>query len=149
MDSTLQALGGILLRAVPTFLFIVFLHFYLKSMFFKPLERVRQKRYDATEGARERARENMERAAARTAEYEEGLRRAKAALYQSQETLYRRLQGEQEAELEAAGRQADRTVDEARAVLAQDVDAAKERLRRDSELLASQIAESILRRSAA
>jgi len=149
MNSTLQALGGILLRAVPTFLFIVFLHFYLKSMFFKPLERVRRKRYDATEGARERARENMERAAARTAEYEEALRRAKAALYQSQETLYRRLQDEQEAELEAAGRRADRTVDEARAALAQDVDAAKERLARNSEVLARQIAESILRRSAA
>lgn len=87
MDSTLQALGRLLLRAVPTFLFIVFLHFYLKSMFFKPLERVRQKRYDATEGARERARENMERAAARTAEYEAALRMAKAAVYQSQETL--------------------------------------------------------------
>lgn len=149
MNSTLQALGGILLRAVPTFLFIVFLHFYLKSMFFKPLERVRRKRYDATEGACERARENMERAAARTAEYEAALRMAKTTLYQSQETLYRQLQDGQEAELAAAGRQADRTVDEARAALAQDVDAAKERLRRDSELLASQIAESILRRSAA
>jgi hypothetical protein len=77
------------------------------------------------------------------------LRRAKAALYQSQETLYRRLQDEQEAELEAAGRRADRTVDEARAALAQDVDAAKERLARNSEVLARQIAESILRRSAA
>ncbi|MDE3157619.1 MAG: hypothetical protein KGM92_02500 [Acidobacteriota bacterium] len=149
MDSTLQALGRLLLRAVPTFLFIVFLHFYLKSMFFKPLERVRQKRYDSTEGARERARENMERAAARTTEYEAALRMAKAAVYQSQETLYRQLEEQQEAELEAARRDADRTVDEARAALAQDVDAAKERLARNSEVLARQIAESILRRSAA
>ena len=46
-------------------------------------------------------------------------------------------------------RKADRTVDEARAALAQDVDAAKERLARNSEVLARQIAESILRRSAA
>jgi F-type H+-transporting ATPase subunit b len=113
------------------------------------LEHVRQKRYDATEGARERARENMERAAARTAEYEAALRMAKAAVYQSQETLYRQLEEQQEAELEAARRDADRTVDEARAALAQDVDAAKERLARNSEVLARQIAESILRRSAA
>ena len=149
MNSTLQALGGILLRAVPTFLFIVFLHFYLKSMFFKPLERVRRQRYDATEGARQRAHENMERAAARTAEYEAALRMAKAAVYQSQETLYRQLEEQQEAQLEAARREADSTVDEARAALAQDVDAAKERLARNSEVLARQIAESILRRSAA
>jgi F-type H+-transporting ATPase subunit b len=118
-------------------------------MFFKPLERVRQKRYDATEGAREHARANMERAAARTAEYEAALRMAKAAVYQSQETLYRQLEEQQEAQLEAARREADSTVDEARAALAQDVDAAKERLARNSEALARQIAESILRRSAA
>ena len=48
----LQALGGILLRAVPTFLLVILLHFYLKSIFFKPLENVLRKRYDATEGAR-------------------------------------------------------------------------------------------------
>jgi hypothetical protein len=113
------------------------------------LERVRRQRYDATEGARQRAHENMERAAARMVEYEAALRMAKAAVYQSQETLHRRLQEQQEAELEAARRRADATVDKARAALAQDVDGAKERLAPDSEVLASQIAEFILRRSAA
>ena len=49
----LHALGGILLRAVPTFLLIILLHFYLKSIFFKPLERVLEARSEATEGARD------------------------------------------------------------------------------------------------
>jgi F0F1-type ATP synthase membrane subunit b/b' len=40
-------------------------------------------------------------------------------------------------------------VKEARAQLAQDVEAARASLTRDSELLATQIAESMLRRSAA
>ncbi len=149
MDSTLQALGGILLRAVPTFLFVVFLHFYLKGIFFKPLERVRRKRYEATEGARKRAQESMERAAARTAEYEAALRTAKAAVYQAQEKLHRELLEKQAAELEAGRRRADATVEEARAALAQDVEAAKAGLARESELLANQIAESILGRRAA
>ena len=38
MDAMLHAFGGILLRAVPTFLLVVLLHFYLKSMFFKPMK---------------------------------------------------------------------------------------------------------------
>ncbi|MBZ5576050.1 MAG: hypothetical protein LAP40_05765 [Acidobacteriia bacterium] len=149
MDSTLQALGGLLLKAVPTFLLVILLHFYLKSVFFKPLERVRRRRYEATEGARQKAQESMERAAARTAEYETALRAAKAAVYQAQEKLHHELQERQSVELQAAHQQADATVQQAKAGLSRDVDALRSSLERDSEVLAGQIVESILRRSAA
>ena len=76
MDATLLALGGILLKAVPTFLLVILLNFYLKAVFFKPLEKVLRQRYEATEGARKLAAESMERAAARTAEYEAAMRAA-------------------------------------------------------------------------
>ena len=69
MDSILRDLGGILLRAVPTFLLVIFLHFYLKSVFFGPIQRILQKRYEATEGARKLADESLARAAQKTAEY--------------------------------------------------------------------------------
>ena len=46
MEATLRALSGILLHAIPTFLLVIFLHFYLKYMFFKPLGKVLQARYD-------------------------------------------------------------------------------------------------------
>jgi len=55
---------------VPTFLLVIFLHFYLKSMFFNPLEKVLKQRYEATEGSRKLAAESLERAAAKTADYE-------------------------------------------------------------------------------
>jgi len=55
MEATLQALGQILLRAVPTFLLVIFLNFYLKNIFFKPLRNVLRQRYEASEGARKRA----------------------------------------------------------------------------------------------
>jgi len=74
MDATLHALGGILLRAIPTFLLVVFLQVYLKMMFFKPLEKVLKQRYDATEGARKLAEQSLERASAKTAEYEAAVR---------------------------------------------------------------------------
>ena len=40
----------------------------MKSVFFKPLEKVLHKRYEATEGARKQAAESLERAAAKAAE---------------------------------------------------------------------------------
>ena len=76
MDAMLQALGGILLKAVPTFLLVVLLHFYLKGVFFKPLRKVLRQRYEATEGARKLAAESLERAAAKTAEYATAMRAA-------------------------------------------------------------------------
>src|ERR1039458_4228031 len=79
MDAMLHALGGILLRAVPTFLLVILLHFYLKSIFFKPLEKVLDQRYEATEGARKLAEQNLDGGAAKTADYEAQMRAAKPA----------------------------------------------------------------------
>jgi F-type H+-transporting ATPase subunit b len=149
MEATLHALGGILLKAVPTFLLLVLLHFYLKGVFFKPLQKVLRQRYEATEGARKLAAESLDRAAAKTAEYEAAMRLARGEIYKTQEQLHKRLQEGEFAELTAARRRAEAAVDEAKAQLSIDVEAAKTGLARDSDLLADQIAESILRRDAA
>ena len=92
MDAMLHALGGILLGAVPTFLLVILLHFYLKSIFFKPLEKVLRQRYEATEGARKLAEQSLQQAAAKTASYEAQLRAAKAEMYQAQDQLHKQLQ---------------------------------------------------------
>jgi F-type H+-transporting ATPase subunit b len=149
MESTLIALGGILLRAVPTFLLVVLLHFYLKFVFFKPLEKVLHQRYEATEGARKLAEQSLERAAAKTAQYEAAIRAAKAEIYQLQEQLHKQWQERETAEVLAARQRAEAMIREARAELAKDVAAAQASLAADSDALADQIAESILRRSAA
>jgi F-type H+-transporting ATPase subunit b len=149
MDAILRDLGGILLRAVPTFLLVIFLHFYLKSVFFGPMQRVLKKRYEATEGARKLADESLARAVQKTAEFEAAMRAAKGEVYHVQEQLHKQLQEQQAAELAAARKQAEAMVAKAKADLAKDVEAAKAGLGRESELLANQIAESILQRSAA
>jgi F0F1-type ATP synthase membrane subunit b/b' len=149
MDATLHALGEILLRAVPTFLLVILLNFYLKSVFFKPLEKVLHQRYQATEGARKLAQESLERAAARTAEYQAALRAARNEIYQSQERLHQQLQQQEAAALLTARQRVEAAVHEAKADLAKDVAAARSTLAGDSDALADQIAESILRRSAA
>jgi F-type H+-transporting ATPase subunit b len=149
MDVILHQLGELLLKAVPTFLLVILLNFYLKIMFFKPLEKVLHKRYEATEGARKAADESLARAAAKTAEYENALRAARSELYHAQEQIHKELQEREAAQIAEARKAAEAALKAAKADLALDVQAAKESLGRESEMLANQIADSILRRSAA
>ena len=149
MDAILQQLGELLLKAIPTFLLVVFLHFYLKAIFFKPLEKVLHRRYEATEGARKVAEQSLERAAAKTAEYQAAMRAARSEVYQAQEKLHSELQAAEAGQLLEARRRAEDAVKQARAELAKDVAVAKASLAEQSDSLANQIAETILRRSAA
>jgi F-type H+-transporting ATPase subunit b len=149
MDEMFYDLGQLLLRALPTFLLVVVLNFYLKYVFFKPLEKVLQKRHDATEGARKLAAEALERAAVKTREYEASLRAARAETYQAQEQAHRQLADRQDAELLAARQRTEQLVRDAQQQLARDAEGLKHELAAASDALANQIADSILRRSAA
>lgn len=149
MDDTLRALGGILLKAVPTFLLVVLLHFYLKKIFFQPMEKILHQRFEATEGARKLADQSLARAAARTAEYEAAIRTARSEVYQAQDQLNKQLQESEAAQLAAARQSAEAGVRTAKAQLAGDAEEAKAILAGDSEVLAGEIAESILRGNAA
>jgi F-type H+-transporting ATPase subunit b len=149
MEETLHALGGIIIKAIPTFILVILLNFFLKYSFFRPLERVLKSRYDASEGARKRAEETIAAAEAKAAEYEAAMRQARAEIYQEQEKLHAQLEQERKAEVDAARASADQSIRQARAQLAADVEAAKNDLARETDLLASQIAEVVLRRSMA
>ena len=145
----LHALGGILLRAVPTFLLVIILHFYLKSIFFNPLAKVLKQRFDATEGARLSAKHSIEQAAEKTARYEAQVRAVKADIYQAQDALQKQLQEREAAAIAEARKTAEAAVSLAKTQLEADVVAAKAGLAADSDSLANQIAEIILRRNAA
>jgi F-type H+-transporting ATPase subunit b len=149
MDIILHQLGELLLTALPTFLLIIFLTLYLKYIFFKPLEKVLRERYDATEGARKLAEQSLERATAKTEQYEATLRAARAEIYQAQEQAYKEMQERAAEQIAAARTRADHQILEARQQLAADVESAKAALSKDSDALAGQIADSILRRRAA
>src|SRR5437764_1668092 len=114
MDETLRALGGILLRAVPTFVLVVLLHFYLKYIFFKPLQRVLRQRYEATEGARKLAEASLAKASEKAAEYEAALRSARAETYKELELLRRQLQDDRAASVKEARARAEASVAQAR-----------------------------------
>jgi F-type H+-transporting ATPase subunit b len=149
MEETLHALGGILLKAIPTFILVILLNFFLKYSFFRPLERILKSRYEATEGARKHAEETVARAEAKAAEYEAALRSARAEIYHEQEQLHQSLEQERKAEVQATRASTEQAVRQARAELAADVEQAKGELGRETDVLAGQIADVVLKRSMA
>ena len=149
MDETLRALGGILLRAIPTFLLVVLLHFYLKFIFFKPLQRVLRERYEATEGARELAESSLAKASEKAAEYEAALRSARGETYRELEQMRRQLQEERAAGVREARLRADAAIGQAKVALVAEVAELKKNLEAESDSLADRIANKILRGRAA
>ena len=149
MDETLRQLGGILLRAVPTFILVVLLHFYLKFIFFKPLQQVLRRRYEATEGARKLAEASLAKAAEKAAGYEVALRAARAETYKELEQLRRQLQEDRAEAVREARARADAAVSQAKATLAAEVADLKKSLDLESDALADRIADKILRGRAA
>lgn len=85
MDQTLQQLGELLLGAVPTVILLTVLYVLYKALVHKPLQRVLAERRSKTEGAVEKSRADIAAAEARTAEYEQRLREARAQVFRGQE----------------------------------------------------------------
>lgn len=148
MEETLRQLGGILLKAVPTFILVVLLHLYLKFIFFKPLGKVLKERYDATEGARKLADESLARASQKAADYEAALRAARAESYKELEQLRRQLQDDRAASVKEGRAKAESAVAQAKATLAAEVELLKRDLQAEAGALADRIATKILGRAA-
>ena len=146
MEETLRALGGLILQAIPTLIIVLLLHFYLKLMYFRPMERVLAARYEATEGARKMADESLAKAAQKASEYDEALRAARAGIYREQEAFRKQLRQEQATAVEEAHQRAAAMVKEASRQLNVELATAKESLQKDAGALADQITETILRR---
>ena len=85
MDQTLQQLGELLLGSVPTVILLALLYALYTAIVHKPLQRVLAERRSKTEGAVEKSRADIAAAEARTAEYEQKLREARAAVFRAQE----------------------------------------------------------------
>jgi len=149
MEQTLQALGGILLKSIPTIVFLIILHFYLKAVLFGPLDRILKQRRELTEGARKVAQDSLAAAARKADEYEAKLRDARAVVYKEQEEMRKRWLEEQGDEVAQARTRMEASVKTAREALAADAAAAQASLKDASSTLADQIAETVLGRRSA
>jgi F-type H+-transporting ATPase subunit b len=144
MDETLRQIGELLLGSIPTIIFFVFLFALYVVIVHKPLARVLAERYARTQGAIEKARADIETAAARTAEYERRLREARVAMFKAVEA--RRAQAAQ-ARAEAlaeARKRAQAEIEAARAVIAEEKNAAMRSLESEVARLAAEIIRVVL-----
>ena len=144
MEQTLQALGGILLKSIPTIVLLLFLFLFLKAMLLGPLERLLRQRDELTAGARKAAEEAIRRAGKKAEDFEAALREARLEAYREQEELRKKWLGEQAAQIGDARAAAATLVEEGRRQLEADTEAARKALRAESERLADEIAQAML-----
>ena len=144
MNEILEQLGGLLLGSVPTIIFIVVLFVIYTAVVHKPLIKVLAERHNRTEGAIEKARADIARAEARTAEYEQRLREARMTVFKSQEAHRQQALQARAAAVAEARTRAQAQVEQARAAIEQDKVAAQVGLEAESGKLATAIIRAVL-----
>lgn len=148
MEATLHALGGIVLKGLPTFFLFLLLHFFMKKMFFEPMRQVLDARYEATTGAKKAADKALATATAKAVEYEDAIRGARTEVYKANEAMRKHWRDEQAAALASARESADQHVKKAQTELQAEVATAKANLGAEIDQLANQISAAVLQRSA-
>lgn len=144
MQETLHQLGRFLLGSVPTIIVLSCLYGLYTVIVHRPLQQVLMKRRELTQGAVDKSRADIAAAEARTAEYEQRLREARAAVFRAQErqreaALQARIaavnQAREKAQAQVAGAKKDIEADQV---------AAERILQAEAESLAQEIIKRVL-----
>ena len=144
MDQTLQQLGELLLGAVPTVIMLALLYALYTVIVHKPLKRVLEERHSKTEGAVEKSKADIAAAAARTAEYEQSLREARATVFRAQEAKRQAAMQARSNAVTEARNKAQAQVQAAKADIEKERAAAEQGLQAEAAALAQEIMRRVL-----
>jgi F-type H+-transporting ATPase subunit b len=144
MDQTLRQLGELLLGAVPTVILLALLYLLYTTIVHKPLRRVLDERRSKTEGAVEKSRADIAAADARTSEYEQRLREARATVFRAQEARRKAALDARSAAIAEARTKAQTQVQAAKAYIEKDREAAQVGLQAEVQTLAEEIMRRVL-----
>ena len=144
MDDILRQLGELLLGSVPTVILLALLYALYSAIVHKPLQRVLEERRSKTEGAVEKSRADIAAAEARTAEYEQKLREARAVVFRAQEAKRQAVLQARTNALNEARSKAQAQVKAAKKDIENDRAAAEESLPADATALAQEIVRRVL-----
>ena len=144
MDETLRQLGELLLGAVPTVILLALLYVLYTVIVHKPLRRVLEERRSKTEGTVEKSRADIAAAEARTSEYEQRLREARATVFRAQEARRKAALDARTAVLNQARAKAQAQVQAAKAGIQKDREAAQGALQAEAQTLAAEIMRRVL-----
>jgi F-type H+-transporting ATPase subunit b len=148
MEQIFQALGGLMVKAIPTVCFLILLYYYFKTMLFGPLERVLKQRAELTEGARRDAEASLADAARKQQDYEAKFNEARAEVYRAQEETRRKWLEDQAAQVADARTQHEESVHAAKQQIAADAVSARQDLGSRAGTLADDITSVVLARKA-
>jgi F-type H+-transporting ATPase subunit b len=144
MDETLRQLGELLLGSVPTVILLALLYALYSAIVHKPLQAVLAERRSKTEGAIEKSRADIAAAEARTAEYEQKLREARAVVFRAQEARRQAVLQARTNALNEARSKAQALVAAAKKDIESDRAAAEKGLPADATALAQEIVRRVL-----
>ncbi len=144
MDQTVHQLGELLLGAVPTVILLALLYALYTTIVHKPLRRVLEVRRSKTEGAIEKSKADIAAADARTSEYEQKLRAARAAVFRAQEAKRQAVVQSRANAVSEARTKAQAQVQAAKADIEGDRAAAEKGLQGEVAALAQEIVRRVL-----
>jgi F-type H+-transporting ATPase subunit b len=149
MDAILRQIGELLISSIPTIISLLIVWTSYRFIVHGRLQQVLEQRHALTQGAVQRAQEEIARAEARTAEYEQKVREARAEIYKTQQANRQRVMDARTVALTEARKQAGDKVKKARTSVAATVASSKTALREQADALADKIIESVLKPAAA
>jgi len=144
MDETLRQLGELLLGSIPTVILLALLYALYAKIVHQPLRHVLAERRSKTEGAIEKSRADIAAAEARTSEYEQKLREARATLFRVQEARRKSALDARSAALTQAREKAHVQVQAAKGDINRDTEAARQALEGEVQMLATEIIQRVL-----
>jgi F-type H+-transporting ATPase subunit b len=145
MDAILRQIGELLVNSIPTIISVLILWTAYTFLVHKKLQQVLAQRHALTEGAMERAQQEIATAEKRTAEYEQRVREARSQIYKAQQANRQRVMDERNTALTESRKNAGEMVKNARAALEKDTVGAKAALEQQANVLADQVIATVLK----
>jgi F-type H+-transporting ATPase subunit b len=144
MQETIQQVGTLLLGALPTLILFILLVLAYQFLVQQPLSKTLAERRARTTGAVEAAHKAIAAAEAKTADYANKLRLARAEVFKIREQRLREWAQERDGVLETARKAASHRVLEAKVGIAAEVAAARKTLLAGADNLAEQVVRAVL-----
>jgi F0F1-type ATP synthase membrane subunit b/b' len=140
----LHQLVDLFLQAVPTVIIVFLFYFFLRWSFFTPIQKAMAERAAKIEGARAEAAALEAEAAKDLQAYNEELRKARAEIYAEQEAARQAVLDERAKFLKAMRSRAFEDVNVAKKKIGEELVAASNEVRNQTEILAREITQLIL-----
>jgi F-type H+-transporting ATPase subunit b len=144
MDEILNQLGGLVLGAVPTMILFLVLVVAYGFLVRRPLDAILAERRARTSGAVEQAKSAIAAAEDKTAEYEAGLRKARAEILAARESRLKQWSTERDAALAEARAMTSAKVNTAKQEIELSVVAARKQIDDASASLSEQIMRAVM-----